>query len=125
MLPPFRMGLGGPVGSGRQWLSWISINDVVGGIQFVLGNPNVSGPVNFTAPNPVTNAEFGKALGKVLRRPAIFPLPAFVVRLLFGEMGEEVLLSSVRAVPKKLKDAGYSFTHEEIGAALSNILGDV
>lgn len=122
MLPPFRMGLGGPVGSGRQWVSWISIEDVVGGIRFALATPSLSGPVNFTAPQPVTNADFGSQLGKALHRPAIFPLPAVMVRLVFGEMGEELLLSSVRALPTKLEAAGYRFKHPDLATAFSEIL---
>jgi uncharacterized protein len=122
MLPAFRLGLGGPIGSGHQWMSWISIDDVIGGLLFALSNSGVSGPINFTAPEPLTNAEFGKKLGKAVHRPAVFPLPAFAVRLLFGEMGEEILLSSVRAVPGKLEALGFTFKHRDLSAALADVL---
>ncbi len=125
MLLPFRLGLGGPVGSGRQWVSWISIDDLVAGMKFALANASVRGPVNFTAPNPVTNAEFGKKLGKALHRPAIFPTPALAVRIAFGEMAEELLLSSIRVVPKKLEAAGFTFKHPDLGAAFAHLLRDV
>src|SRR6267142_2195671 len=103
MLPPFRLGLGGKIGSGKQWMSWIAIDDVVNGIQFCLEHESLRGPVNFVAPNPVTNAQFTKTLGKVLARPTILPVPAFAVRLLFGEMADALLLSSQRVEPTKLK----------------------
>ena len=99
MLPPFRMGVGGRVGSGKQWMSWIALDDVVGGIKFALANDSLKGPVNFVAPNPVTNAEFTKTLGKALSRPTLFPIPAFGVRLAFGEMADALLLSSQRVQP--------------------------
>jgi uncharacterized protein len=122
MLPAFRMGVGGPIGSGHQWMSWISINDLISGLLFVLSNPAVSGPINFTAPEPLTNADFARRLGKAVHRPAVFPLPALVVRLLFGEMGEEVLLSSVRAQPAKLEALGFRFKHRDLSAALADVL---
>jgi uncharacterized protein (TIGR01777 family) len=119
---PFQLGLGGPVGSGRQWLSWISQADAVGLILHALGDERAAGPINLTAPAPVHNLEFAKALGKVLRRPAALPLPAAAVRLLFGEMGETVLLSGQRVYPRRALELGYTFRHPEIGGALSAAL---
>ena len=121
MLPPFRLGLGGRLGNGRQWWSWVSVDDVVGAIQHVL-NHERSGPVNTVAPNPVTNAEFTRILASVLRRPAIFPMPAFAVGLIFGEMGEELFLGSQRVEPAKLAASGYQFQHPELKKALKEIL---
>ncbi|MCM3872097.1 MAG: TIGR01777 family oxidoreductase [Pyrinomonadaceae bacterium] len=122
MLPPFRMGVGGKVGSGEQWMSWIALDDVVGAIEQVLANENVKGPVNFVAPNPVRNAEFTKTLGKVLSRPTIFPIPAFGVRLMFGEMADALLLSSQRVEPERLKDAGYEFKFAQLYGAFRHVL---
>ena len=122
MLPPFRMGVGGKIGSGKQWMSWIALADVIGGIKFALDNTTISGPVNFVAPNPVTNAEFTKALGKALSRPTLFPIPAFAVRLMFGEMGDALLLGSQRVEPMHLRQAGYGFKYQTIGSALGHIL---
>ncbi len=122
MLPPFRMGVGGKIGDGKQWMSWISLADVIGGLRFVLQNDAVHGPVNFVAPNPVTNAEFTKALGHALHRPTIFPIPAFGVRLMFGEMGEALLLGSQRVEPTVLRQAGYAFKHTELSDALRDAL---
>ncbi len=96
MLPPFRMGIGGRIGSGEQWMSWIALDDVVGALEFALANESIQGPVNFVAPAPVTNAEFTKTLGRALSRPTIFPIPAFGVRLVFGEMADALLLASQR-----------------------------
>ena len=106
MLTPFRMGIGGRIGDGKQWMSWIDIDDVVKGLRFVIENP-VTGPVNFVAPNPVTNAEFTKTLGRVLSKPTLFPMPAFAARLAFGEMGDALLLSSQRVKPGVLQDFAY------------------
>jgi uncharacterized protein len=122
MLTPFRMGLGGRLGNGRQWQAWVSVRDVVGAIQHVLNHDELSGPVNAVAPNPVTNAEFTRILAAVLNRPAIFPLPAFAVRLIFGEMGEELFLGSQRVEPAKLKATGYQFQHPDLKNALQEIL---
>src|SRR5882672_3030420 len=107
MLPPFRMGLGGKIGGGKQWMSWIALDDVVGGIKFALANDSLNGPVNFVAPVPVTNADFTKALGKALSRPTLFPIPAFGVKLLFGEMGEALLLGGQRVEPTRLQVTGH------------------
>jgi len=122
MLTPFRMGLGGWLGNGRQWWTWVSVRDVVGAIQHVLNHETLSGPVNAVAPNPVTNAEFTRILASVLRRPAIFPMPAFAVRLIFGEMGEELFLGSQRVEPAKLLATGYQFRHPDLKNALKEIL---
>ncbi len=123
MLLPFKMGVGGIVGNGRQFWSWISLDDVVGAIHHALTTESLSGPVNGVAPNPVTNREFTKTLGSVLRRPTIFPMPAFAARLALGEMADELLLSSTRVVPKKLQQSGYEFRHADLTAALKHVLG--
>ena len=122
MLPPFRMGAGGRIGSGRQWMSWIALDDVVGVIQHALATDAVHGPVNAVAPAPVTNAEFTRTLGAVLHRPTVFPLPAFMVRLAFGEMGEALLLGSQRVDCGKLLASGYRFRHCELKLALEALL---
>ena len=122
MLPPFRMGVGGRVGSGKQWMSWIALDDVVGALKFALVNETLSGPVNFVAPNPVTNAEFTKTLGKVLSRPTLFPIPAFGVRVMFGEMADALLLSSQNVEPACLKAARFQFHYSNLENALRNVL---
>ena len=122
MLTPFRMGVGGRIGSGKQWMSWIALHDVIAGLEFALTNEALSGPVNFVAPNPVTNAEFTRTLGKVLSRPTIFPIPAFGVRLVFGEMADALLLSSQRVKPAHLTQAGYRFQFSDLDAALRHVL---
>jgi uncharacterized protein (TIGR01777 family) len=123
MLPLFKLGGGGRLGDGRQWWSWISIEDVVGGLFFALLNPQVRGPVNFTAPNPATNADFTKALSEVLHRPAIFPVPKFALHLALGkEAAEETALASVRVLPNRLLEYGYKFAHAELREALQNVL---
>jgi len=118
MLPAFRLGLGGPVGDGRQYMSWIALDDVAGIFLAALADPNLHGPVNAVAPRAVRNAEFVRALGQALHRPAFFPLPAFVVRTVFGEMGEALLLASARVQPAKLEAGGYAFRHPELDEAL-------
>ena len=123
MLLPFRMGLGGVIGSGRQYVSWMSIDDVIGGIRFVMENESMRGPVNLVAPNAVSNREFTEALGRVLHRPTVFPMPAFVAQAVFGEMANDLLLASTRAVPRELLDNGYKFLHPEIGRAFEYLLG--
>jgi len=115
---PFRLGLGGRVGSGKQYWSWISLDDVVGVILFALRSDSLRGPVNVVSPEPARNAEFVRALGEALHRPTVFPLPAFVVRAVMGEMGEAVLLASVRVEPARLKAAGYQFRHPHLQDAL-------
>jgi hypothetical protein len=122
MLMPFKMGLGGIIGSGEQYFSWISIDDAVRIIQHIIADDSIRGPVNFVAPNAVSNREFTKTLGRVLRRPTILPLPAFAARLAFGEMAEELLLTSTRVYPKKIVEFGYKFLHPELGEALKHIL---
>ena len=123
MLTPFKLGAGGPLGSGKQYMSWVSLEDVIGAIYHVLMNDSVHGAVNTTAPNPVTNQRFTQALGRVLSRPAFMPAPAFALKLLLGEMAEALLLSSTRVVPEKLKSSGYEFRHPEIDGALKSLLG--
>jgi len=122
MVVPFKFGVGGKVGNGKQWMSWIDVQDMVGGIQHVLSNEAIRSPVNFVAPNPVTNAEFTKILASVLSRPAIFPLPAFMVKLAFGEMGETVLLGSQRVQPTLLTANGYCFKFSDLRVSLEHTL---
>ena len=122
MLPPFRMGVGGRIGNGRQWMSWIHIADVVGAIEHAVDNPSVTGPVNVVGPNPDMNAEFTRSLARALHRPAIFPMPAFAARLAFGEMGDALLLASQRVEPAKLVESGYQFRFPRLESALENIL---
>ncbi len=123
MITPFKFGVGGVIGSGKQWMSWISLDDVVGIVNFAIENAATRGAVNVTAPNPVTNEEFTKALGKALYRPTILPLPEFAVNLVFGEMGDALLLDSTRVVPKRLLDAGYIFKYPQLGPALDHAIG--
>jgi uncharacterized protein (TIGR01777 family) len=124
MLGPFRTGLGGKVGSGRQYVSWITLGDLVSIIEFALEEPRLNGAVNAVAPNPVTNAELTRTLGKVLGRPAIATLPAFVARTMLGrQMADELLLASTRVIPQKLLETGYYFSHPDLEAALRDILG--
>lgn len=123
MMTPFRLGLGGPIGSGKQIMSWVSLQDAVGAIHHALMTDSIHGPINITAPRPVSNKEFGKTLGKTLRRPAFLPLPAFAARLAFGEMANELLLSSTHAAPKKLIASGYDFRDEDLGTTLRWMLG--
>jgi len=122
MLPPFRMGVGGKLGNGKQWMSWIALDDVVAALKFALNTDALHGPVNFVAPNPVSNAEFTKALGKALNRPTLFPVPAFAVKLMFGEMGEALLLGGQRVKPARLINCGFSFRSSQIDEALRKIL---
>ncbi|MDW8343558.1 MAG: TIGR01777 family oxidoreductase [Verrucomicrobiae bacterium] len=124
MLPLFRLGLGGVVGSGRQFWSWVSLADAVGAILHALDCVLVSGPVNVVSPNPVTNRQFTKTLGRVLRRPTIFPLPAVIARLMLGEMATELLLASQQVFPVRLEGSGYRFVHRELGSALNDVLSD-
>lgn len=118
MLPVFRLGLGGVVGDGSQYMSWIAIQDVASIAAFVLGETSCSGPINVVSPLAATNREFTKILGKVLRRPTIFPLPKFAARLLMGQMADELLLASANVAPKKLLDLGYKFEQSELESAL-------
>jgi hypothetical protein len=122
MLPAFRLGLGGRLGSGRQYMSWVSIDDVLEIIRFVLDTEALRGAVNATGPTPVTNAEFTDTLGRVLRRPTVIPVPASALRLLFGAMADELLLASARVLPARLLEAGYQFRHPTLEAALRHVL---
>ena len=123
MLPPFRSGLGGRIGSGKQWMSWIDLEDVCGLVAFALANSNLHGPVNAVAPNPARNGEFTRVLGEVLHRPTLFPLPAVIVKLLLGEMGRELLLGSQRVQPMVALAAGYRFRYPELRGGLQHVLG--
>jgi hypothetical protein len=122
MLLPFKLGLGGVIGNGRQYLSWITLDDIVQAYLYLMEHGEISGPVNAVSPNPVTNRQFTKALGKALLRPTLFPLPASTARLVFGEMAEALLLSSARAKPGILEGAGFQFQHPEILPALRSVL---
>ncbi len=119
MLPLFRLGLGGPLGSGRQWMSWVSLEDVVAAIAFAMARQDLAGPINVTAPNPVRNADFTRALGEALHRPAVLPAPAFALKLAFGQMADEALLSSAKAIPAKLTATGFTFKFPKVEQALA------
>ena len=118
MLRPFKMGVGGRIGSGQQWMSWVALDDAAGAVEHAISHEAVRGPVNVVSPTPVRNAEFTKALGEVLHRPTVFPMPEFAVKVAFGEMGESLLLGSQRVMPKKLQESGYQFKFPELRAAL-------
>jgi hypothetical protein len=118
VLPHFRMGAGGVVGTGQQWLSWISLADAVAGIQHAIATTALSGPVNLTSPQPVHNVEFSRTLARLLGRPSLVPLPVFAVKLLFGEMGEELLLAGQKVLPKRLLASGFQFSHPDLESAL-------
>jgi uncharacterized protein (TIGR01777 family) len=120
MLMPFKLGLGGVVGDGKQWMSWISLDDHVDVIVFALENESVRGAVNSVSPNPVTNEEFTKVMGEVLYRPTFIPVPEFAVHMMFGEMGEALLLDSTRVIPKRLTDLGYKFKFPDLKKAIEN-----
>ena len=122
LMQPFRFFLGGRVGSGNQWVSWISLQDDIRAIRFLMENQSLQGPFNLTSPRPVTMKEFSRELGQVLRRPAWTMLPAFAARLAFGEMADEVLLASQQAIPKRLVEAGFKFRHTDLRTALDAIL---
>lgn len=122
MLPAFRLGLGGPLGSGRQWMSWIALHDAVAAIQFLAATPSLAGSVNLVAPEPVRNAAFTRLLAGRLRRPALLPVPAFALKLAFGQMAKETFLSSQRGIPAVLQNAGFRFRYENAGKALESAL---
>ena len=122
MLWPFKLGIGGVLGTGSQYMSWIALDDVVAAMSFVLSTPVLHGPVNFVAPRAATNAEFTKTLGRVLARPTLLPLPAFAARLAFGEMADALLLASTRVVPKKLAASGYNYQWADLETALRHLL---
>ena len=123
LLTPFKMGVGGKVGSGKQYISWVAIDDVVAAMKLALKDQSIRGPLNIVSPHPVTNEEFTKTLGHVLSRPTALAMPAFAVRLAFGEMADEMLLTSQRVIPKRLSDAGYEFHQPELEGALRKHVG--
>ena len=123
MLTPFRLGLGGPVGSGKQWWSWVSLDDLVAGYRFVLES-DLSGPMNLTSPSPATSKQFTKTLGRALGRPTILPLPGLAVKTVFGERGEAVLLEGQRALPARLLEAGFTFSYADLDRALEHALAE-
>lgn len=122
MLTPFKMGVGGRIGDGRQWMSWIDVEDLVGAVLHILKTDSLHGPINMVGPAPVTNVEFARTLASALSRPAIFPLPAFAVKVAFGEMGESILLASQRVEPAQLDASGYSFRFKTLRESLANVL---
>jgi uncharacterized protein len=122
MLPPFKLGVGGPVAGGRQYVPWVHVDDVAGAILFALDTDAASGPINVSAPEPATNAELSKALGRVLRRPAFMPVPGFAVKLLYGDMAS-IVTTGVRMVPRRLEELGYSFRRPELEDALRAATG--
>jgi len=123
MLPFFKLGIGGPVAGGRQYVPWIHLDDVIGALLRCVDDAGAEGPVNVTAPNPVTNAELSRALGQALGRPAVLPVPGIAVKLLYGEMAE-IVTSGQRVVPARLRQLGYEFRHPELEPALRDVLGD-
>ena len=122
MAPPFKMFVGGPVGSGRQWMSWIHLDDWIGLVRLAITNDAIRGPINLVAPNPVTNREFSHALGKALHRPSVMPLPEFAVRMIFGELADGALLASQHVTPKVAGAAGYEFKYTDVQAALNSVV---
>lgn len=122
MLPAFKLGLGGTIGSGKQFISWIALDELMRIIDYAINHDDLKGPVNAVSPQPVTNDEFTKTLGRIIHRPTILPLPAFAARIVFGEMADELLLSSARAMPKSLIDSGYKFIYPDLDTALRDIL---
>jgi hypothetical protein len=123
MLPPFKLGLGGPIGDGKQWMSWIALHDLVRVLLFCIDTPAIAGPVNAVAPEPATNRDFTHALGDALRRPTILPVPSFAPKLLYGsECAEALVLGSIRVNPKRLTDAGFRFDYPDLPAALKHEL---
>lgn len=123
MLFPFKLGAGGIIGSGQQYMSWIGLDDIIGAIHHTLMTDALQGPVNVVAPRPVTNRDFTKTLGRVLGRPTLFPMPAFAARLAFGEMADALLLASTRVEPARLMAANYAFRHPDLEGALRHLLG--
>jgi hypothetical protein len=121
MLPVFRLGIGGPVAGGSQYVPWIHLDDVVGALAFCVDEEAVAGPINVTAPRPVTNAEFSRGLGRALKRPAVVPVPGFALRLLYGEMSE-IVTTGQRVIPERLQELGFAFRHPELDAALRDVL---
>ena len=121
MLLPFKIGAGGVIGSGKQYMSWVSIDDAVEMIQFAITNDLIQGPINFVTPNAISNRKFTRTFGQVLHRPTIFPLPEFAIRIALGEMADELLLNSTRVFPKKLVESGYKFLQPELSQALDHL----
>src|SRR5882762_5611872 len=122
MLVPFKFGAGGKLGSGQQWMSWVALEDVVGILRFAIESNSARGPINIVSPQPLQNAEFTKILAKAMHRPALFPAPAFALRLALGEMADALLLSSQRVIPRALEKTGYRFSHSDLSAALKNLV---
>jgi uncharacterized protein (TIGR01777 family) len=122
MLPPFKMALGGTIGHGKQWMPWIHLDDLIGIILQCISNDSLKGPINGTSPNPVINEEFTKKLGAALKRPTILPMPEIIVKLLMGQMGEELLLAGKRILPVKVLDTGYEFEYKKLEQALKDIV---
>lgn len=125
MLLPFRLGLGGPLGSGKQYFPWIHIDDVVGGLIHLINHPSITGPVNFAGVETIRQKDFAKRLGTALHRPAFFPTPEFALKLVLGKMATELLLVSAKVIPQKLLDSGYRFEHPEVEEALSHLLSEL
>jgi hypothetical protein len=123
LVPVFNLGGGGKIAKGTQWMTWIGLHDLVRALQFLIDTTSLSGPVNVCAPNPATNADFSHTLGDVLHRPSIATVPEFAVKMMFGEMGEETLLSGQRVMPRRLMEAKFKFEYPELAAALRHELG--
>jgi uncharacterized protein (TIGR01777 family) len=124
MMMPFKLGLGGIIGSGKQWMSWISLDDHVAVIRYAIENESLRGAVNSVSPEPVTNEEFTKTLGEVLYRPTFLPLPEFAVSMVFGEMGDELLLTSTKVVPTRLAQVGFEFKYPQLKAAIEHAMSE-
>ena len=122
LLHLFRLGLGGRLGNGREWMSWVSLEDAVAAIEFAIAEPHLSGAFNTTSPHPVTNAEFTHTLGRILHRPTFFSVPSLVLRAVLGEMAQDTLLASTRAIPERLQSAGFLFTHERLEQTVSEMV---
>ncbi len=122
MLTPFKLGVGGRLGSGKQWMSWVTLEDVVGALRLTVENSSARGAINFVAPQPLQNLEFTKILAKAIHRPALFPAPAFALRFALGEMADALLLSSQRVLPQILEKTGYQFVHSDLSTALKNLV---
>jgi uncharacterized protein (TIGR01777 family) len=123
MISIFRKYVGGPLGSGKQWFSWIHMGDLVGAFVFLMAHPEITGPVNLTSPNPLRNEELARALGKAMHKPSFLPTPGFMLKLVLGEFGS-VLLKGQRVIPRKLGDNGYTFIYPEIDGALESLIMD-
>lgn len=123
MMTPFKFGAGGIIGNGKQYWSWVAIDDILGIVQFLLDNESISGPVNAVSPNAASNYEMTKTLGKVMHRPTILPLPGFAAKIVLGQMADELLLADAKVIPQKLQQAGYEFKSPELEATLTNLLG--